>query len=481
MTVLDLFSILPILALVIWALFLLLADLWISKSKPGLTPILAVFGLLLSLGLSIYAADKPGDGFGGMIRLDGFATFLHVLFTTTGAISIVLAYDYLRRLDIQRGEFYPLIMLSVSGMMLMGAAGDLVIVFLALEFLSIPLYIMAAMDHHRIESREASLKYFLLGTFASAFVLFGIALLFGATKTTNIEGIRLAVYTGQFNTYLLIAGSTLLLAGFGFKVSAVPFHEWTPDVYQGSPSPVTAFMAVCAKAAGFAALIRVFSMDFIFLSEALTPVFWILAVLTMVVGNVAAVIQKNLKRLLAYSSIAHAGYIIMAFVSFGNPTVNTNSVASALFYLAAYAFTSMTAWAVIIAVEHADGSGNNVDDLAGLGKRAPLLAAAMTVAMLSFTGIPLTLGFWGKFYLFRTAIEGGFIGLAVIGLVTSLVSAYYYLRVIVKMYFHDGEVEVPGSHWIIGIAVIAALIVVGLAFIPGMLFGFASGGLISGL
>ena len=363
----------------------------------------------------------------------------------------------------------------------MASAGDLIIVFLALELLSIPLYIMAGMDYPHVTSKEAALKYFLLGTFASGFVLFGTSLVFGATQTTNLYGIMEAVKAQAVDWTLLTIGSALLIGGFGFKVAAVPFHSWMPDVYQGSPSSVTAFMVVGAKAAGFAALVRIFSLDFSSLTAELTPVFWVLAVLTMVVGNVVAVAQTNLKRMLAYSSIAHAGYLIMAFVSFGNEAVRVNSIASVLFYLAAYALASLGAWAVLIAVEKDDGTGNEINDLAGLGKRAPALAAAMAVFMLSFTGVPLTLGFWGKFYLFRTAIEGGYIGLAVIGLVTSLVSAFYYLRVIVKMYFQDGETQVHANRWIYLVAVICALLVVGLAFIPGLLFNFAGTGVIGGL
>lgn len=481
MTFIDLFSILPVLFLVVWALFLLLANLWASRKLPALTPILAVIGLAASLVLSILQLNKPQSAFGGMIRVDGFSTFLNILFVVTGIVASGLAWNYLSRIKEHRGEFYVLLLFSISGMMLMGAAGDLLIIFLALELLSIPLYIMTGMDEARLEAKEASLKYFLLGTFASALLLFGTAFVYGATGTTNLYAIMQAVNAAAVNYTFLLIGSAFLLVGFGFKVAATPFHWWTPDVYHGAASPVTAFMAVGAKAAGFAALIRVFSLDFTVFSEELSPIFWILAVLTMIVGNITALAQTNLKRMLAYSSIAHAGYILMAFVAFGNDIVRTNSVASALFYLAAYAVTSLGAWAVLIAVEKEDGTGNEINDLAGLGKSAPLLAAAMTIFMFSFTGLPLTLGFWGKFYLFRTAIEGGNIALAIIGLLTSLVSAYYYLRVTVKMYFQEGEVKVSKRGWSYIIAIIAALVVIGLAFVPELLFRFAGGGIIASL
>jgi len=239
-------------------------------------------------------------------------------------------------------------------------------------------------------------------------------------------------------------------------------------------------MSVGAKAAGFAALIRVFSLDFTILSNEFTSVFWVLAVLTMLVGNVVAVAQTNLKRMLAYSSIAHAGYILMAFVSFGNEVVRLNSTASALFYLSAYAMASLGAWAVVEAIEKKDGSGTAISDITGLGKASPILAAAMTVFMLSFTGLPLTLGFWGKFYLFRTAIEGGYIWLAVIGLLTSLASAFYYLRVVIKMYFQEGDATASQGRLTVLVAVITALILVGVALAPGWLFNLATAGMIAG-
>lgn len=480
MTLIDLNSILPVLLLVIWALVMLLLDVWFGKRVPLLTPILAAAGLAAALGADLLQLGHPASTFNGMIRVDGFSMFLNILFTLSGLVAIGLGYDYLKRAGIREGEYYILLLFSISGMMLMASAGDLIMVFLALELLSIPLYVMAGIDHKRIESKEASLKYFLLGTMASAFVLFGIAFIYGAAGKTGLYGITEAINEGSVQLFLLIAGSALLLAGFAFKVAAVPFHSWTPDVYHGAPSPVTAFMSVGAKAAGFAALIRVFSLDFTTIAGELMPLFWVLAALTMIVGNVVAVVQTNLKRMLAYSSIAHAGYILMAFVGFGDAAVRQNSIASALFYLAAYAFTSLGAWAVLVAVERNDSSGNDINDLAGLGKSAPALAAAMTVFMFSFAGIPLTLGFWGKFYLFRTAIEGGFIWLAIIGLLTSLVSAFYYLRVVVKMYFQPGDAVAHKGQLVKIIAVILALLVIGLAFVPALLFNLAGAGIIAG-
>jgi NADH-quinone oxidoreductase subunit N len=480
MTLNDIYSILPAAILIVWALILLLADLWLSKHAPVVTPILAVLGLIASIAGSVLYTGTVASGFGGFILVDGFSRFLVPLFAVTGIFAIGLAYDYLKRMGIQRGEYYTLLLFSISGMMLMASAGDLVIIFLSLELLSIPLYILSGFASSKPASEESALKYFLLGTFASAFFLFGSAFLFGATATTNLNGILESVKAGSANNTFLLIGSGLLLAGFGFKVAVVPFHSWTPDVYHGAPAPVSAFMSVGAKAAGFAALIRVFSLIFPSLATQYTPIFWGLAALTMLVGNVVAVAQTNLKRMLAYSSIAHAGYILMAFVPFGDTAIRANSIASALFYLMVYALGSLGAWAVVIGMEKEGNQGTEINDLAGLGKRSPLTAAAMTVFMLSFTGIPLTLGFWGKFYLFRTAIEGGFVSLAVIGLLTSLVSAFYYLRVVVKMYFQEGNSEFHWNFWTACVAIFCALTIVVLSFIPGSLFDLAVKALLTG-
>ena len=481
MTLTDLYSILPPVVLIVWALVLLLADLWFSKRLPAATPVLAAAGLVASLVASVVFTTQTTGGFGGFVLVDGFSCFLIPLFAISGVFAIALSYNYLTRTGIARGEYYVLLLISVSGMMLMALAGDLILVFLSLELLSIPLYILSGFASPRAHSEEAALKYFLLGTFSSAFLLFGVAMVFGATQTTSLTAILASIAAEEANPVFLLIGCGLLLAGFGFKVAAVPFHGWTPDVYHGSPAPVTAFMSVGVKAAAFAALIRVFSMIFPQMSDSLTPVFWVLAALTMLVGNVVAVAQTNLKRMLAYSSIAHAGYLLMAFVPFGDAVTRASSIASALFYLTAYALGSLGAWALVTSMEKEDNQGSEINDLAGLGKQAPLLAAAMTVFMLSFTGIPLTLGFWGKFYLFRTAIEGGFIGLAVIGLLTSLVSAFYYLRVVVKMYFQEGTLQLHRNFWTAAVAVLCALALLVVSFIPGELFALAVNSVLVGM
>ena len=474
MTVNDFLAILPFTILVAWTLLLLLADLLIPKDRKGLTALLAAVGLLVSLGFTIAHLGGSTAGFNGMIVFDGFSVFLSVLSLGSGLVAIAVAYDYLKRMQIDRGEYYILLLFSISGMVLMSMAADLILVFMALELLSIPLYVMAGFARPRPESEEASLKYFLLGAFSGGFVVYGVAMVFGATGSTGLESVVAAIESGAANLPVLTIGAALILVGLGFKVAAVPFHMWTPDVYQGSPSPVTAFMSIGAKAAGFAALMRVFVTAFPALSQDLVPILWALSALTMFLGNVVAIAQRNIKRMLAYSSIAHAGYILMALVPYGDSRVSSDAIASALFYLLAYAVSSLGAWAVVIALERAEQKGLALDDYAGLSRKYPGLAAAMTVFMLSFTGVPPTLGFIGKFYLFRTVIEGGFIGLALIGVLTSLVSAYYYLRVVVIMYMWDGEPEVHRDAWLNLTTVVTAVATVLLTIFSTPIFLWAS-------
>jgi NADH-quinone oxidoreductase subunit N len=346
-------------------------------------------------------------------------------------------------------------------------------VFLALELLSIPLYVLAAFARPKLESEEAGMKYFLLGAFSTGFVVYGTALIFGATQSTNLIAIFESASSSSSNLLLTI-GAALLLVGFGFKVAAVPFHMWTPDVYQGAPTAVTAFMSSGAKIAGFAALLRVFATAFPSLATDMTDVLWALSALTMIVGNLVAISQTDIKRMLAYSSIAHAGYILMAFVPYGQSSVVATSVAAGLFYLVSYAFTNFGAWGVVIALEKKEGKGLAIEDYAGLGKKHPALAAAMTVFILSLIGFPPTLGMVGKFYLFRSVIDGGFYWLAIIGVITSLVSAFYYLRVVVAMYMKDGDPVTERETWL-GLATGAtALVTVIVSLVPQSLFTWAS-------
>src|SRR5574341_1004839 len=476
---LNFYVILPLLVLTIWACLLLLVDLFI-KNK-GITAVLAALGLAVCLVITLSQIGLTETSFNNMVMLDGFSTFVNAMLLLSGLFGVALAYGYVKRVGIERGEYYTLLLFSVAGMMLMAQASDLIIVFLALEMLSIPLYVLAAFARPKADSEEAGLKYFLLGAFSTSFVVYGIALVFGGacsvspeTCSTSLKAIVTAASSGTSNLPLLTIGSALILVGLGFKVAAVPFHMWTPDVYQGAPSAVTAFMAAGAKIAGFAALLRVFTLAFPSLASDLTPILAVISALTMIVGNVLAIAQTNIKRLLAYSSIAHAGYVLMAFVPYGQQSVVATSVAAGLFYLVSYALTNFGAWAVVIALEKAEGKGLEIVEYGGLGRKYPALAAAMAVFMLSLTGIPPTLGFVGKFYLFRAAISGQFYLLAVIGVLTSLISAYYYLRVVVTMYMREGEPETTAEPWLNIAWAVSALLTVIVSLVPQYLFAWAS-------
>jgi NADH-quinone oxidoreductase subunit N len=476
---LDFTTLLPLTVLSVWACVLLLVDLFIPKNRKSITALLSALGLALTLGLTLAQTGLSLTGFNGMVVLDGFSIFINTILLVSGLLGVAVAYGYVKCMGLERGEYYTLLLFSVAGMMLMAQAADLIVVFLALELLSIPLYVLAAFNRTKTDSEEAGLKYFLLGAFSAGFVVYGIALVFGATGTTQLARIVSVInlsssFAGIYNPTLMLVGASLILVGFGFKVAAVPFHMWTPDVYQGAPTAVTAFMAAGAKIAGFAALLRVFATAFPSLAVDLTDILWALAALTMIVGNVIAVSQTNIKRLLAYSSIAHAGYILMAFVPYGNANVMPVSVAAGLFYLVSYAVTNFGAWGVVIALEKAEGKGLEISDYAGLGRKYPALAAAMTVFMLSLIGLPPTLGLVGKVYLFRAVIQGGFAGLAVIGVLTSLVSAYYYLRVVVAMYMHEGEPQAGREFWLDATTIVTALATVVISLIPQWLFVLAS-------
>jgi len=465
----------PYILLTVWACILLLVDLFIPKDRKGITAFLSAFGLAVTLGFTLAQIGKEQTGFNGMVVLDGFSTFVNALLLVSGLLGVALAYGYVKRMGIERGEYYTLLLFSVTGMMLMAQAADLIIVFLALELLSIPLYVLAAFARPKLESEEAGMKYFLLGAFSTGFVVYGVALVFGATQSTNLAAIVASASSGT-SGLLLTIGAALLLIGFGFKVAAVPFHMWTPDVYQGAPTAVTAFMSSGAKIAGFAALLRVFATAFPSIAVDMTGVLWALAALTMIVGNIIAISQTDIKRLLAYSSIAHAGYILMAFVPYGNsdPKITYTAVAAGLFYLVSYAVTNFGAWGVVIALEKKEGRGLAIEDYAGLGGKHPALAAAMTIFLISLIGFPPTIGMVGKFYLFRSVINGGFTGLAIIGVLTSLISAFYYLRVVVNMYMKEGEPATEKETWLGLTTGTMAVLTVLVSIVPQYLFAWAS-------
>jgi NADH-quinone oxidoreductase subunit N len=470
----SLLTILPVLIVAGWASLLLLIDLFIPKERGWITLALAALGLVAAIIALLAQFNIEASAFSGMIIVDGFASLLQLLFLVLGLVAIAQAYDYLRRRGIARNEYYLLIMFSISGMMLMSSAGDLIVVFVSLELLSIPLYVLAGFARPDVASEESAMKYLLLGAFASGFVVYGIALIFGVTGTTQLAGVFENLRVAGTIPTLALVGGGMIMVGLGFKVAAVPFHMWTPDVYQGAPTSVTSFMSVGAKAGGFAALLRIFIAAFPEAASAWGPLTMWISALTMAWGNIAAIAQSNIKRMLAYSSIAHAGYIFMALPAAGVIAVAPEALRGALFYLVAYGITNLGAWGVVLALEKAEGKGLEIEDYAGLGARYPALALAMTVFMLSLTGVPPTIGFMGKFYLFRAAIDAELFWLAIVGVVTSLISAYYYLRVVVVMYMQEGQPERRSELLLDTTVVLTAIATVLFGLLPGPLLQLAS-------
>ena len=411
----------------------LLLDLLPPRESKAHLATVALGGVVAALLTSLAAWGGRGRAFRDMVILDNYALFFHVVICYAAALIVLLSIDYLRRTGAESGEYYALVLFSTSGMLLLTSASDLIVVFLAIELMSLSLYVLAGLFKRRRQAGEASMKYFLLGAFASAFLLYGIALLYGATGTTSIDRIATAIASTPWDP-LVIAGLGLVMVGFGFKISSVPFHMWAPDVYEGAPTCVTALIATGSKAAAFAALIRLFLGGFRLVHADWAAVLWVLAALTMTVGNVVAIAQLNLKRMLAYSSIAHVGYMLVGLAAGG--AAGTSAI---LFYLLAYTFTTAGTFGVITLCARTGEEAVDVRDYAGLGRRHPVLAFVLALFLLSLIGVPPLAGFVGKFYLFGAAVRAGFLWLAVLGVLNSAVAAYYYLRVIVTMYMQEPE------------------------------------------
>ncbi|HEU5193300.1 MAG TPA: NADH-quinone oxidoreductase subunit N [Methylomirabilota bacterium] len=431
-----------------------------SKTHLGGVALAGIVGALLAV---VARWGTEARAFRDMVLLDNYALFFDLVICYAAALIVMLSMDYLGRTGNESGEYYSLLLFSTSGMMLMASAGDLIVVFLALELMSLSLYVLSGLFKSRLTAGEASMKYFLLGAFASAFLLYGIALLYGATGSTNLDRIAAAAATRNAEPMVLI-GLGMLLVGFGFKISSVPFHMWAPDVYEGAPTTVTALIATGSKAGAFAAMIRVLVVALRGATPDWSALLWALAVLTMTVGNVVALAQSNLKRLLAYSSIAHVGYMLMGLVAGG-----TAGAGAILFYMLAYTFTTVGAFGVIALCARAGEEAVEVTDYAGLARRHPLLAATLTVFMLSLVGIPPLAGFVSKFYLFSSAVRAGHVWLTVIAVLNSSVAAYYYLRVIVYMYMRepDGDPIAVTPSLAGGLALTLAVIgIVVLGFMP---------------
>ena len=411
----------------------LLLDLLPPRASKAHLATVALLGVVAALLTSLAAWGGRGRGFRDMVILDNYALFFHVVICYGAALIVLLSIDYLRRSGVESGEYYALVLFSTSGMLLLTSASDLIVVFIAIELMSLSLYVLSGLFKRRRQAGEASMKYFLLGAFASAFLLYGIALLYGATGTTSIDRIAAAAAAAPHDT-LLIAGLGLLLVGFGFKISSAPFHMWAPDVYEGAPTSVTALIATGSKAAVFAVLVRLLLSGVRAVQADWTAVLWVLAALTMTLGNVVAIAQSNLKRMLAYSSIAHVGYMLVGLAAGG-----AAGAGAVLFYLLAYTFTTAGTFGVITLCVRAGEEAVDVRDYAGLGRRHPVLAFALALLLLSLVGIPPLAGFVGKFYLFGAAVRAGFVWLAVLGVLNSAIAAYYYLRVIVTMYMQEPD------------------------------------------
>jgi len=427
----------PELILSLTAMGLLILNVLAKKGAKGAIPYLGLAGIVLALLFCFSLWGKSEYAFNRMVVVDNYSLFFKMIFLITAALTVLMSIRFLQEEDFEYGEYYILVLFAAVGMMFMASAADLLIIFLGLETFSLAIYVLAGFFRTQPKSNESSLKYFLLGAFSTGFLLYGIALIYGATGTTNLKGIYEFVRKIHlFTDPLLLIGMGLLIVGFGFKVASVPFHMWTPDVYEGAPTSVTAFMSVGAKAAGFAAFLRVFLYALSSLQTDWVWILWVLAVLTMTLGNVVAIAQKNIKRMLAYSSIAHAGYILVAMVA-----ASELGTASVLYYLLAYAFMNLGAFGVVILYGRKGEENINIGDYSGMASKYPLLAAAMAIFMFSLAGIPPTAGFVGKFYIFSAAVKAGYIGLANIGVLNSALSVYFYLRVTVMMYMRNPEKE----------------------------------------
>ncbi len=446
---------------------ILIADLILPHSRKHWTAYLALAGVAWAFAVTLAQWGQEQHGYADMIVLDDLSTLFNLLFLASTFVTILLSEPFLRSEKVEQGEYYALILFCTSGMMLLASALDLITLFLGIEVLSISLYILAGYRRDSDASNEAAMKYFLLGAFASAILLYGIALTYGATGTTSLGRIADALTNAEsaFPAGLLLAGMAMILIGFAFKVALVPFHMWTPDVYEGAPTPITAFMSTGPKAAAFAAFLRTFFVAFGPIHGDWNMLLSVLAALTMTVGNVAAIAQTNVKRMLAYSSIAHSGYVLIGLVA-GGPA----GAAGAVFYLIAYTAMNLGAFAVVILLEHKGGGGDELRDYAGVGFRYPLIGAALSLFMISLSGIPPTVGFVGKLFLFGSAVNTGHIWLAVIAVLNSAISVFYYLRLLVLMYMREpGEVlppiRVPAA---IGLALlVTALATLGFGVFPG--------------
>ena len=465
----DYIRVLPELVLAIFGIIVMIVDPLLDPRKNQ-KPLggIGLAGAILAIVATFLQAQYPGTAFYGMVRVDAFSIFFHLVVTVVVLLVILTSYEYMDVQRIRAGEYYGLVLMGAVGMALMSSAVELVLIFIALEISSIATYILVGFRFRDAASTEASLKYFLLGSFATAFFLYGVALMFGATGSTSIYTIAEVLRAAHPSTLAYVAVA-LMFVGIGFKVAVSPFHVWTPDVYEGAPAPVVGYMSTAPKAAAFAVLLRI-------LFGAASPgwfwLIWVSAALSMTIGNIGALVQNNVKRLLAYSSIAHAGYLLVAFAA--APQIG---ISASMFYAAAYAAMNVGAFAVVSHFANIGERYVTLDDYHGLGRRSPVLAAILTIFLLSLIGIPVTGGFFAKFYVFSAALKANLVGLTIIGLINSAIGAYYYLRIIVVMYMREerGVVPVmripPALATALAISLIATIY---LGVLPGQILEYAS-------
>jgi len=435
----DYIRILPELVLSAFGIIVMLLEPLVDEEKSQkLLGLIAFVGAIAALLATWYMAQSPGLAFSNMVKVDGFSVYFHFLIIAIAAVVILSSFEYMAVQRIRAGEYYALILFGAVGMALMSSAVELVLIFIALEISSISTYILTGFRRNEAASSESSLKYFLLGSFATAFFLYGVAMMFGATGSANIDVISQKLQSGPVQLLVYVA-MALMFVGLSFKVAAAPFHIWTPDVYEGAPAPIVGFMSTAPKAAAFAVLLRVvFTIN----APGRFWLLWLAAALSMTVGNVGALVQTNIKRLLAYSSIAHAGYLLVAFAMTTSAN-SPNGISAAMFYTAAYAAMNVGAFAVVSHFANAGERYVTLVDYEGLGRSSPLLAATLTIFLLSLIGIPMTGGFFAKFYVFSAAMKANLIWLTIIGVINSAIGAYYYLRIIVVMYMREPRQQVP--------------------------------------
>ena len=469
----DTIRFLPEIILTVMGTLLMVLDPLINKRNSSIFGHLSILALIGAIVASIYAYGDPGPAFGGMIVVDGFATFFRVLVMVVGILTILASYRFLSVQDAETSEFHALLLFSIAGQSIMASANELIVIFIGLEISSIASYVLAGYLRDDKRANESALKYFLLGSFATAFFLYGIALVYGSVGSIDLTNIRAAQAGAGAPSPLFIGiAAAMMFVGLAFKVSAAPFQIWAPDVYQGAPTPVAAFLSAGPKAAAFAIFLRIFMTAFEPIGGGWEPLVWMSALLSMTIGNFAALLQSNIKRLLAYSSIAHAGYVLVALTARSDI-----GVAAAMFYLAAYAFMNIGAFAV---VTHLSGKGEryqSIDDFSGLAQKQPLTAAMLTIFMLSLIGVPLTGGFFGKFYIFKAALESHLVWLTVLGLLNSAVAAYYYLRILVVMYMKEpseaASAAEPLSPGLSAALLLPAAATLVLGIFPGWVLDFA--------